>query len=364
SAPTTNATGAAVALGASSVSTTILDNDTQTFSLTQASTTVTEGSADTYTIHLSNPIDANVTVSVNLDISLPGGLGGAETADFSNAFLTDIDTAIGATTGVTRSGNTLIFNSSFNTTAGITETRRVGNDTLVEGSESYSLALSAPTTNATGAAVALGASSVSTTILDNDTQTFSLTQASTTVTEGSADPYTIHLSNPTDANVTVSVNLDISLPGGLGGAESADFSNAFLTDIDTAIGATTGVTRSGNTLIFNSSFNTTAGFTFTLPTANDTLVEGSESYSLALTAPTTNATGPAVALGASSVSTTILDNDTQTFSLTQASTTVTESSADPYTTHLSTSTTPIRSVSVNLDISLPGGLGGAESADF
>ena len=57
------------------------------------------------------------------------------------------------------------------------------------------MALSAPATNATGAAVALApaATSVTTTIIDNDTQTFSLTQASTTVNEGSADSYTVHL---------------------------------------------------------------------------------------------------------------------------------------------------------------------------
>src|SRR5262249_23835381 len=180
---------------------------------------------------------------------------------------------LGATAGVTRSGSTLIFNSSFNTAAGFSFSLPTFNDTLVEGSETYSLALSAPTTNATGAAVTLGTSSVTTTILDNDTQTFSLTESSTTVTEGSADTYTIHLTNPIDPGVTVSVNLDITLPGGLGGAEAADFTNSFQTDIDNAInalGATAGVTRSGSTLIFNSSFNTAAGFSFSLPTFNDT----------------------------------------------------------------------------------------------
>ena len=91
SAPTTNATGATVALGAASVTTTIIDNDTQTFSLTEGSTTVTEGSADSYTVHLSNPIDPGVTVSVHIAITLPGGLGGAEAADFTNAFLADVD---------------------------------------------------------------------------------------------------------------------------------------------------------------------------------------------------------------------------------------------------------------------------------
>ena len=75
SAPATNASGATVVIAptATSVTTTILDNDTQTFSLTQASTTVNEGSADSYTVHLSNPIDPGVTVSATIAITLPAG---------------------------------------------------------------------------------------------------------------------------------------------------------------------------------------------------------------------------------------------------------------------------------------------------
>ncbi len=295
SAPTTNATNAAVALApAASVTTTIIDNDTQTFSLTQAGTTVNEGSADTYTIHLSNPIDPGVTVSATIDITLPGGLGGAEAADFTNAFLADIDAAIAHTAGVTRSGNTLTFNSSFDTSAGFSFTLPTANDTLVEGNESYSLALSAPTTNATNAAVALApAATASPPPSSTTTPRPSRSPSRTTVNEGSADTYTVHLSNPI-SGVTVSATIAITLPGGLGGAEAADFTNAFLTDIDAAIAHTAGVTRSGNTLTFNSSFNTSAGFSFSLPTANDTLVEGNESYSVALSAPTTNATSAAV----------------------------------------------------------------------
>ena len=81
SAPATNAAGANVALGTASVTTTIIDNDTQTFSLAEGDPTVSEGGADSYTVHLADPIDPGVTVSVNIAITLPGGLGGAEAAD-------------------------------------------------------------------------------------------------------------------------------------------------------------------------------------------------------------------------------------------------------------------------------------------
>ena len=352
---------------AASVTTTILDNDTQTFSLTQASTTVNEGSADSYTVHLSNPIDPGVTVSATIDITLPGGLGGAEAADFTNAFLADIDAAIAETTGVTRSGNTLTFDSTFNTSAGFSFTLPTANDTLVEGNETYSLALSAPTTNAPAPrSHSLPPPPASPPPSSTTTPRPSRSPKPAPPSTRAAPTPTRSISPTRSIPASPSAStIDITLPGGLGGAEAADFTNAFLADIDAAIAATTGVTRSGNTLTFNSSFNTSAGFSFTLPTANDTLVEGNETYSVALSAPTTNATGAAVALApAASVTTTIIDNDTQTFSLTQANTTVNEGSADTYTVHLSNPIDPGVTVSVTIDITLPGGLGGAEAADF
>src|SRR5262249_43918199 len=374
STPTTNATAGAVAIdsAATSVTTTILDNDTQTFSLTETSTSVTEGSADTYAVHLSNPIDPGATVSVHLGIPLPGGLGGAETADFISAFTTDLATPGAAHSGVSFNATTgtLTFTSAFDTNTPLSFTLPTLDDNLVEGSESYSVALSTPTTNATAGAVAIdsAATSVTTTILDNDTQTFSLTETSTSVTEGSADTYAVHLSNPIDPGVTVSVHLGITLPGGLGGAETADFISAFTTDVATAVAARSGVSFNANTgrLSFTSAFDTNTPLSFTLPTLDDNLVEGSESYSVALSTPTTNATAAAAAIdsAATSGTTTILDNDTQTFSLTETSTSVTEGSADTYAVHQSNPIDPGVTVSVHLGITLPGGLGGAETADF
>src|SRR5262249_37481829 len=173
-------------------------------------------------------------------------------------------------------------------------------------------------------AIAPAASSVTTTIIDNNTETFSLTQASTSVNEGAADTYTVHLSNPIDTGVTTSVKIGITLPGLIGGADSQGFSHTFLSYITAAVATTTGVSlnSSTSTLTFDSTFDTTAGFTFTLPTATDNLVEGNESYSVSLSSATTNASNASVAIApaASSVTTTIIDNNTETFSLTQAST--------------------------------------------
>ena len=84
---------------------------------------------------------------------------------------------------------------------------------------------------------------------------------------------------------TATVDLSIALPGGLTGAEAADFIESFLKDLQDA--AETGVTvGTANTvgnvttvgLTLASTFD--GSFTFTLPTLNDTLVEGSESFTV------------------------------------------------------------------------------------
>src|SRR5262249_41543411 len=147
---------------------------------------------DTYTVHLSNPIDPGVTVSVHIGIALPGGLGGAEAADFTNAFTADVATAVQARTGVSfdAATGTLTFTSAFDTSTPLSFTLPTFNDTLVEGNESYSVALSAASqpTNATGASVVIdpNATSVTTTITDNDTLALTLTGDST-VGEGAAN---------------------------------------------------------------------------------------------------------------------------------------------------------------------------------
>src|SRR4029077_9435079 len=124
------------------------------------------------------------------------------------------------------------------------------NDTLVEGAESYTVALANPGST-TGANVT-GTGSQATTINDNDTATWSLT-GSGTVTEGAAASYTPALSGTLQQNETATIDLSIAFPGGTSGAVAADFTNAFLTDGDTAFAAYNAagpgtLSRSSNTL--------------------------------------------------------------------------------------------------------------------
>ena len=364
------ASNGASATASGSVITTITDNDTLALSLT-GDPTVAEGGAPSYTLAItSGDIPAGSTATVDLSITLPGGLTGAEAADFVESFLKDLQDA--AETGVTvGTANTvgnvttvgLTLSSTFDKS--FTFTLPTLSDTLVEGSESFTVAAS--NAAASNGASATASGSVITTITDNDTLALSLT-GDPTVAEGGAPSYTLAItSGDIPAGSTATVDLSITLPGGLTGAEAADFVESFLKDLQDA--AETGVTvGTANTvgnvttvgLTLSSTFD--KSFTFTLPTLSDTLVEGSESFTVA--ASNAAASNGASATASGSVITTITDNDTLALSLT-GDPTVAEGGAPSYTLAITSGDIPAGSTAtVDLSITLPGGLTGAEAADF
>ena len=137
------------------VTTTITDNDTATWSLTGTSS-LAEGTTASYTLALAGTLQAGETAKVDLTLSFPVGgpsTDPAEAADFVEAFLDDVDTAITAynTAGnagtFARSGNTLTYTQG-GSDGGVDDLGidlATDNDTLVEGPEDYRLTISAAT---------------------------------------------------------------------------------------------------------------------------------------------------------------------------------------------------------------------------
>src|SRR5262249_1194674 len=83
---------------ATSVATTITDNDTATWSLSGGGSVV-EGASAGYTLALAGTLQAGETAKVDLALSFPANgpsSDGADAADFVNDFLTDVDSAIAA----------------------------------------------------------------------------------------------------------------------------------------------------------------------------------------------------------------------------------------------------------------------------
>ena len=371
-----------ITLGTSEVTTTITDNDTLVLSLTSptgSSQTVGEGSAPSYTLAIANGIiPVGSTATVDLAITLPGGLTGAEASDFVETFLKDLQDAagLGVTVGsAVTNGNVttvgLTLTSTFN--GNFTFTLPTLDDSLVEGPESFTVAaLNAAVSNG---AFATASGIVTTTITETDTLVLSLTSptgSSQTVGEGSAPSYTLAIANGIiPVGSTATVDLAITLPGGLTGAEASDFVETFLKDLQDAagLGVTVGsAVTNGNVttvgLTLTSTFN--GNFTFTLPTLDDSLVEGPESFTVAaLNAAVSNG---AFATASGIVTTTITETDTLVLSLTSptgSSQTVGEGSAPSYTLAIANGIIPVGSTAtVDLAITLPGGLTGAEASDF
>ena len=109
------------------------------------------------------------------------------------------------------------------------------NYTLVEGSENFTVSIVSQAST-TGASILLHGTNnaVTTTIVDNDSATWALVGAAS-VNEGSAAGYTLSLAGTLQAGETATINLAVAFPGGTSAAAAADFTNAFLADVATAI---------------------------------------------------------------------------------------------------------------------------------
>ena len=271
-------------------------HDTLTFSLTQATTAVTEGNADSYTVHLSNPLDPGVTVSVTSPSPCRAG-SAAPRRRISPMPSWPTSRRGGATTGVTpaRQHADLRLN--------LRRQRRLQlhpadlNDTWSRATRTT--AWRCQRRPRTRAAPGRDRSHRHQRHHHHPRQrhaTFSLTQASTDRQRGQRRQLHGPSLQPDRSRRHRQRHLAITLPGGLGGAEAADFTHAFLADIQTAVAATTGVTRSRQHADLRLHLRRQRRLQLHPADLNDTLVEGDESYSVALSAPATNASGASVVI--------------------------------------------------------------------
>ena len=297
-----------ITLGTSEVTTTITDGDTATWSIT-GSNNVNEGTNANYTVHLAGTLQANETATVHLalaDISTTSG-------DHAN-FVTAVNAAIGGRTDLSFDAGTgtLTYTGTGSPMPDLVINLGAVADGLVEGPEQYTVSLSSPGST-TGANVA-GSGSVTTTITDGGTATWSIT-GSNNVNEGTNANYTVHLDGTLQANGTATVHLalaDISTTSG-------DHAN-FVTAVNTAIGGRTDLSFDAGTgtLTYTGTGSPMPDLVINLGAVADGLVEGPEQYTVSLSSPGST-TGANVA-GSGSVTTTIANGDTATWSITGSTT--------------------------------------------
>ena len=303
-------TGSAIAVGGTTtVTTTITDNDAATFSLT-GDATVGEGADAKYILSLAGTLQADETATIELTI----GNTDTTSADYAS-FVAAVNTAITNYSGpgtFAFDGTTLTFTSDGNPMEDLCIELAAIDDILVEGPEDYTVSIANPGTT-TGSPVAVGGSTtVTTTITDNDTATFNIT-GDANVVEGADAKYVLALTGTLQAGETATIDLSIDDVS----TNSTDYAN-FVTAVNTAISNYSGpgsLAFNGTTLTFTSDGNPMDDLCIELTATDDALIEGSEAYTVSIANPATT-TGSAIAVGGStSVTTTITDNDTVTFTL-------------------------------------------------
>lgn len=343
---------------------TILDNEAAdlTWSVT-GTQLVTEGDAAAYTIAFDGgPLAPGQEASVRLRLSLPGGPGGAEAEDFSAAFLAEVQAAIdalGPDAGIRLDGDRLVFVSGG--PASLTLYLDTADDGLVEGPENYTLVIEDPSAGD----VAPGDGLVTTAIEDDDAGSLRWhLDGNQLADEGGAATYRVTVDGAElAAGRETSVGISLNLPGGPGGADAADLDASVAAAIGVAIdalGPDGGVRFEDGRLIFEG--GGPGELVFTVPIAEDGLVEGPENFTLLLSAPSDGSIPPADAL----VTTVISDNDTDGVSWRLSGDAfVTEGDGAGYTLHFDGADLGAgQEASITLSLDLPGGPDGAEAADL
>ncbi len=299
-------TGSDIALGNASVTTTITDNDQSVWSIT-GTTAIDEGNTASYTISLSETLQAGENASINLSLSDVS----TNSADYA-AFATAVANAIGTRTDLVFDAGSglLTYTGDGNPMQDLVVDLGATDDVLSEGLESYTVSLATPA-SLTGADIALGNATVTTTINDNDQSVWSIT-GTTSVDEGNTAQYTIALSGTLQAGENASIVVSLSDVS----TNSSDYA-AFATAVANAIGTRTDLVFDPGTglLTYTGTGNSLADLVISLDANDDVLSEGTESYTVNLATPASTS-GSDIALGNASVTTTINDNDQSVWSIT------------------------------------------------
>ena len=268
------------------------DPDFARWALTGDATVAENGIAE-YTLSLNGQFGAGEDASINI------GLTNIDTnsADYLS-FVAAVNTAVAGYAGsgaVAFDGtNTITFTAANDgdSMSDLVIDLAAFDDTLVEGDEDYRIAISAPVSS-TGGEILTGATSVTTTIIDDDSAEWNIT-GDPAVTEGADAKYTVNLTGTLQAGETASIELAI----GDVDTTSADYAN-FVAAVNDAITAYAGpgtLAFDGTTLTFTSDGNPMGDLCIELTAVDDTIVEGSEDYTVSIANPGTT-TGSDIATG-------------------------------------------------------------------
>ena len=188
--------------GVTSVTTTIIDNDTSTWDIFGSPSVTEGGNGNSTTYFLSGTLQAGETATIDLS------LGDIDTnsADYAD-FIVAVNTAVAGRTDLSFDGTTLTYTGDGNAFAPLTIEVATNDDNVIEGVEDFTVSIANPGST-TGSDVVEGVTLVTTTIIDNDTSTWDIF-GSPSVTEGGTAQYNLFLSGTLQAGETATIDLSL-----------------------------------------------------------------------------------------------------------------------------------------------------------
>ena len=187
------------------------------------------------------------------------------------------------------------------------------NDAIVESNENVTITLTSITSGDASISIDPANATDSATITDDDTAEWSIS-GTPVVGEGANAKYTIGLAGTLQAGETATVQLTV----GNITAIAPDRAN-FVAAVNTAIANYTGpgtLAFDGTVLTFTSDGNPMGDLCVDLTAIDDALIEGSENYFVSIANPGSTTGSDIGTSGPLSVTTTIIDNDLATWSIT------------------------------------------------
>src|SRR5262249_32832216 len=319
------------------ITTSIIDNDTPSITLSGPPTVGEGATTGTYTVSLSGGVGLGAGQSVTFTLDSASGTA-TEGVDFSallaagltgapNIALTNITTDPNGTIHVTATNNTGADLASG--AALLTFTIATTQDTVVEATETFTVTLGSSTATVT-------TPTITTSIIDNDTSAIALSGPPTVGEGATTGTYTVSLSGGVGLGAGQSVTFTLDSASGTA-TEGVDFSalmaagltgapNIALTNITTDPNGTIHVTATNNTGADLASGSPL--LTFTIATTQDTVVEATETFTVTLGSATTAVTTP-------TITTSIIDNDTSSITLSGPPTVGEGATTGTYTVSLS-----------------------------
>ena len=295
-------TGSDIGTGtATSVTTTITDNDAVAFSLT-GDTTVGEGANAGYVLSLAGTLQAGDTATIDLEFADVD----TNSSDYSN-FVTGVNAVIAGRSELAFDGTTLIYTGDGNPMDDLVIDLTAIDDLLTESTEDYTVSISNPGSTTGSSVVTDGTTAVTTSIIDNDTAIWNLT-GDATVAEGGTASYSLALNGTLQSGETASIDLGLADVD----TTSADYAN-FVAAVNVAIAGRSDLAFDGTTLTFTGDGNPFTPVIIHLTSTNDGFVEGDEDYTVAISSPASATVG--VAVGTDFATTTIVDDDMATWEL-------------------------------------------------